>query len=342
MAVTAETQVIKIAHGAGGRAMWTLIQETILPRLGTRDLKGIGLAHLDDGAAFPLEDGYLVITTDSHVIKPIFFPGGDIGRLAVCGTVNDLAVMGVAEPLALTLGIVTEENFPFEALHRILDSVGAACREAGTVVETGDTKVMGHGDLDGLIINTTGIGLTKHITPDAGLSPGDQLILSGTVADHGITIMALREGLEFESDLRSDVAPVNGLVAAALEAGGVTAMKDPTRGGVSGALHEMAHKADVGILLREPDVPLRAEVRGAAELLGLNPLEITNEGKVLIGVSPESVDEVLEALRSHPQGKEAAIVGEAMSKHSGRIVLDTGLGKRYLPEPHGEPLPRIC
>ncbi len=342
MVVSPEKEVIKIAHGAGGPAMRLLIHETILPLIGTREIEGIGLKALDDGAALPLQDGYLVITTDSHVVKPIFFPGGDIGRLAVCGTVNDLAVMGAVDPMALTLSVVVEENFPLETVLRILESVGEACREAGTFVETGDTKVMGHGDLDGIIINTAGIGLTKKLTPDAGLRPGDQLILNGTVADHGITIMALREELDFEADLRSDVAPVNGLVAAALEAGEVTAMKDPTRGGVSGVLHEMALKSGVGILLREPDVPVRQEVLGASELLGLNPLEMTNEGKVIMGVRAEDAEEVLKAIRSHAMGREAALVGEVMDKHKGRVILDTGLGRRYLPEPHGEPLPRIC
>ncbi|MFQ5838326.1 MAG: hydrogenase expression/formation protein HypE [Thermoplasmata archaeon] len=342
MAVEREKEVIKVAHGAGGPAMRLLIQDTILPRIGTREVEGIGLEALDDGAAIPLKEGYLVVTTDSHVIKPIFFPGGDIGRLAVCGTVNDLTVMGAVKPLALTFGLVVEENFPLETLHRVLDSIGAACQEAGTSVETGDTKVMGHGDLDGIIINTTGVGITKRLTSDAGLSPGDRIILTGPVGDHGITIMALREGLDLEADLRSDVAPVNGLVETALEAGDVTAMKDPTRGGVSGVLHEMAQKSGVGILLRELEVPMRSEVRGAAELLGLNPLEITNEGKVIMGVRPDSAEDVLKVVRSHPLGREAAIVGEVMDKHEGRVVLDTGLGQRYLPEPHGEPLPRIC
>jgi hydrogenase expression/formation protein HypE len=211
-------------------------------------------------------------------------------------------------------------------------------------VVTGDTKVMGRGELDGIVINTTGVALTDTVVRDAGLHPGDQLIVTGTIGDHGIALMAKRHNLGFDADLRSDVAPINGLVRAALAAvpGAVTAMKDPTRGGVSSAVHEMAQKSGVGVVLHEPQVPVTQVVRAAAEMLGLDPLHIANEGKALLGVRADAVDRVLAALRAHPLGRDAAIIGECSADHPGRVVLDTGIGRRLVAEPDGEPLPRIC
>jgi hydrogenase expression/formation protein HypE len=336
---------IGLKYGAGGRAMRSLIEQLCVPALlGAPAAAGIGLADMDDGAAIPVGDRWLIVTTDSHVVHPIFFPGGDIGRLAVSGTVNDLAVMGAVEVTALTCAIVIEEGFPRADLERVYASIRAACDEAGAPIVTGDTKVMGRGEIDGLVLNTAGVGFCRRPVPDAGLAPGDVVIVTGTVGDHGMAIMAARHALSLEGDLRSDVAPINGLVRAALDAGGdaVSAMKDPTRGGLSSALHEMAQKARVGILLDEGAVPVSPDVRGASDLLGIDPLVMACEGKAVIGVRPGAADAVLAALRAHPLGRNAARIGRCLEQHAGTVILDTGFGRRILAEPEGEPLPRIC
>jgi hydrogenase expression/formation protein HypE len=335
-------QKIGLKHGAGGRAMRQLIEEVFLELASPVD--GIGLGALDDGAALRLGDQWLVITTDSHVVHPIFFPGGDIGRLGVCGTVNDLAMMGATEPLALTCAVILEDGFPRDDLARIRDSMKAAAAEAGAPFVTGDTKVVDRGACDGIFINTTGVALTRRVVSDAGLRPGDLLIVTGHVGDHGMAIMARRHDLGLQGELCSDVAPVNGLVRAALLAGGdeVVAMKDPTRGGVAGSLHEMAAKGKVGIIIEEQAVPVRDQVRAAADMIGIDPLLVANEGKAVIGVRAASADRVLAALRAHPLGRDAAIFARAIAERPGSVILDTGLGKRLLSEPEGELLPRIC
>lgn len=336
--------IITLKHGAGGRAMRRLIEETLAAGFTDAAVDGIGLAAMDDGAAIRLGERWLVVTTDSHVIHPVFFPGGDIGRLAIAGTVNDLAMMGATEVLGLTSAVIIEEGFRREELERIQTSMLETCREAGVRVLTGDTKVMGRGELDGIVLNTTGVALADAVVPDAGLGPGDRLVLTGTIADHGIALMAARRGFDFAGDLRSDVAPLNALIRVALAAvaGGVTAMKDPTRGGVASALHEMAQKSRVGILIEEPKVPLRPEVRAAAEMLGLDPFQIANEGKALLGVRSAAAEAIVAALRAHPLGRAAAIVGVCTSERIGQVVVDTGIGRRLLAESEGEPLPRIC
>jgi hydrogenase expression/formation protein HypE len=336
---------ITMKYGAGGRAMRALIETVFAAGFDAPDPDDVvGLAAFDDGAAFRVGDRWLVLTTDSHVVQPIEFPGGDIGRLSVCGTVNDLAMMGATEVLGLTCAVVIEEGFERATLERLHASMRAACDEAGTRVVTGDTKVMGRGEIDGVVLNTSGLGVTRQLVRDNGLRAGDLVIVTGTIGDHGLAIMATRHQLALEGDLRSDVAPLNGLVRAAMEAGGdaIAAMKDPTRGGVASALHEMAHKSGVGVVLEERALPIRDEVRSAAELLGLEPLHIANEGKAVIGVRAEAVNRVLSALRSHPLGRDAAVVGRAVADYVGSVVLDTGIGKRLLAEPEGEPLPRIC
>jgi hydrogenase expression/formation protein HypE len=335
---------ILMKHGSGGRAMRALIEHVFAAGAPEDPADRVGLLALDDGAAFRLGDRWLVLTTDSHVVHPIEFPGGDIGRLAISGTVNDLAMMGATEVLGLTCAVILEEGFATSTLARLQASMRATCAEANATIVTGDTKVMGRGEIDGIVLNTTGIGLTRRLVRDSGLRAGDRLIVTGTIGDHGMAIMATRHNLALEGDLRSDVAPLNGLIRAAIEAGGdgVVAMKDPTRGGVASTLHEMAHKANVGIVIEERRLPVRDTVRAAAELVGLDPLVVANEGKAVLGVRPEAVDAVLAALRAHPLGREAAVIGTAYDDYRGTVVLDTGFGKRLVAEPEGELLPRIC
>jgi hydrogenase expression/formation protein HypE len=336
---------IMLKHGAGGRAMRRLIEEVLVRDLAVPTTPGaVGLDALDDGAAIPLGDTWLVVTTDSHVIHPIFFPGGDIGRLAVSGTVNDLAMMGATDVLALTCALVVEEGFPRQDLERIQASLAHASREAEAPIVTGDTKVMGRGEIDGVVLNTTGVATTRRVVRDCGLRPGDCLLVTGGIGEHGLAVMAARLGLGLEGELRSDVAPLNGLVRAALDAGkdAIVAMKDPTRGGLAGVLHEMAAKSGVSIVIDEGSLPVSDEVRAAAELVGIDPLIVANEGKAVVGVRAESAERVLDAIRAHPLGRRAAIVGRAVAPLAGAVVLDTGFGRRLVPEPEGEMLPRIC
>jgi hydrogenase expression/formation protein HypE len=334
---------IALRHGAGGPATRQLV-ESFFARGARPDPDVVGLDALDDGAAIRVGDRWLVFTTDSHVVAPPFFPGGDIGRLAVCGTVNDLAMMGAVEPLGLSLALVLEEGFATKDLARIRDSIEAACAEAGTRILTGDTKVMGRGELDGVVLNTAGIGFARRLVRDDGLRAGDAILATGTIGDHGLAVLAHRHGLEAGEALRSDVAPLNGLVAAALAAGGaeIVAMKDPTRGGVASALVEMARKAGVGVVLEEAALPVRPAARATAELLGIDPLVVANEGKALVGVRPGAEEAVLAALRGHPLGRDACRIGRCVAEPAGRLVVDTGFGRRLVVEPDGEPMPRIC
>jgi hydrogenase expression/formation protein HypE len=347
--MSAQRERIAMKHGAGGRAMRALIEEVFVRGLASEPPTSgadeeVGLAAMDDGAALRVGDRFLVITTDSHVISPLFFPGGDIGRLAIAGTVNDLAMMGATEVLALTAAVVIEEGFERADLERIQASMRSTCFEAGVRVVTGDTKVMGRGELDGLIINTAGVAFTDCVIRDSGLRPGDRLIVTGTIGDHGLAVLGVRKSLGLDGDLRSDVAPIGSLVRAALTAanGEISAMKDPTRGGLASALSEMASKSAVGIVVDENAVPLSAAARAAAELLGIDPLHVANEGKAVIGVRPGAAERVLAALRAHPLGKQAAIVGTCIAEHQGSVILDTGFGKRLVHELEGDPLPRIC
>jgi hydrogenase expression/formation protein HypE len=335
---------VTLKQGGGGRAMRALIERLFIRDFAAMPFDGVGLAAMDDGAAIPFGDEWLVITTDSHVIHPIFFPGGDIGRISVSGTVNDLTMMGVTRLLGITCGVILEEGFPIEQLEAIQRSIVDTCVEAGTLVITGDTKVMGRGEIDGIAINTTGIGIAKRVVRDNGLRAGDRIVVTGTMGDHGLAVMAARHGLDLVGELRSDVAPIHSLITAALEAvgDGITSMKDPTRGGLSSSLHEMAQKSGVGILLEEARVPLTAAVRAAGEILGIDPLHVANEGKAVLGVSAAHADRLVEVLRSHPLGRDAAVVGTCITERPGSIILDTGFGRRLLAEPEGEPLPRIC
>ncbi len=335
---------IGLRHGGGGAAMRELVRSVFARNALPEGEDRLGLAALDDAAALRIGDRWLVYTTDTHVVNPAFFPGGDIGRLAVSGTVNDLAVMGATEPVGLACAVVLEEGFERERLLRIQASIEAACAEAGTSVQTGDTKVMGRGELDGVVITTTGFGFAERLVRDDGLQPGDDIVVTGTIGDHGFAVLVERNDLRIVGDLRSDVAPLNGLLAAGLAAGGeaVVAMKDPTRGGVASALHEMAEKSGVGVRLDESSLPVRAPVRAVSELVGIDVLHVANEGKALLGVRPQETKRVLEALRAHPLGREARRIGVCTDERPGQIVLDTGFGRRLVAEPDGELLPRIC
>jgi hydrogenase expression/formation protein HypE len=335
---------VTLSHGAGGRSMRRLVTDQFATQFAPSPHAEVGLAALDDGAVLRVGDQYLVVTTDAHIVWPTFFPGGDIGRLAICGTVNDLAVMGATAPLGITAAIVIEEGYPLADLERIRASMVQACREAGTTVVAGDTKVMGRGELDGIVITTTGVGLAEYVVTDCGLQPGHVIIVTGCIADHGLAVMAVRHALAFETPPQSDVAPINHLVAEVLRVGrgDISAMKDPTRGGVASALHEMAEKSGVGIVLDEMAIPVTPAARAVSELLGIDPLFVANEGKAVIGVAPAAARAVLSVLRATDQGRDAAVIGRCVDEHVGMIVVDTGFGRRLLAEPEGELLPRIC
>jgi hydrogenase expression/formation protein HypE len=304
------------------------------------------LETLHDGAVLEVEGARLAFTTDSFVVSPLFFPGGDIGGLAVNGTVNDLAMCG-ARPLYLSLGLILEEGFSMEDLWRVVRSIQEAAQEAGVEVATGDTKVVDQGKGDGVFINTTGLGLIPpgiHVSPQRA-RPGDVVLISGAIAVHGIAILSVREGLEFETTLESDTAPLNGLVEVLLRAAGpeVHVLRDPTRGGLSSALNEIASSAGVGIVLEEASIPIWDEVKGACEILGLDPLYVANEGKCLAIVAAEAAEAALEAMRSHPLGGEAAIIGQVVEAHPGSVILRSQVGgKRVVDMLSGEQLPRIC
>lgn len=334
---------INMSHGAGGGIMQGLISEIILGNLKNKRVNGgVGLDDLDDGATIPWEDYEIVISTDSHTVNPIFFPGGDIGTISIAGTVNDVSVMG-AKPLAIANAMVISEGFSGEDFEKIIKSMDAVCQEVDVAIITGDTKVMEHDKLDKIIISTTGIGVVKRgdVIRDSGLKIGDKIILTGSVGDHGISLMSFREGFGFETDLKSDVAPVWGMVEAALEIGGVNAMKDPTRGGIANALNELASKSGVGMLIDEEKIPVKAEVIAASEMLGLDPYEVANEGKVVMGVEADRADQILEAIRKTKYGKDAQIIGEVTN--DAHVIIETFLGgKRILEAPIADPVPRVC
>jgi len=345
---------VTMSHGAGGSVMMKMIKNHILKCLGGFKTE-VPLEALDDSAVI---DG-IAFKSDSHAVKPIFFPGGNIGRLSVAGTVNDLAVIG-AEPIALGLGLILEEGLPITDLDRILESIGDTCSEADVAVITGDTKVVEKGSLGGCVINTSGIGrrsealesnileIKKHRSfnkqwiLDSNLEVGDKIILSGTIGDHGIAVLSAQQGYNFGSEISSDVAPLNRIIMKTLVVGGVVAMKDPTRGGLSNSLNELSEKSNVGIHVFEENIPIRGDVKTACEILGLDPLEIGNEGKVVIGAVPEKTEEILAALKKTKKGRNAQIIGEATREFDGVVLETTVGGTRILLPPIGDPIPRIC
>lgn len=340
-------RIVLLGHGSGGLLSHALVREVFL-------------AHLDGGAPAPLEDaaeialadaqghlpGAVVMTTDSYVVKPRFFPGGDIGKLAVCGTVNDLAMRG-AHPLYLTAGFILEEGLPLDELEQVVRSMAAAAREAGVRIVAGDTKVVERGGADGLFINTAGVGLVPQgVAIGASRAQvGDAILLSGAIGDHGLTIMTQREGLRFEGVMRSDCAPLHGLVESLLAAapGHVHTLRDPTRGGLATTLCEIAAESGVGIEVEDARIPVHEAVRAASEILGLDPLYVANEGKLVAFVAPQAAEAALAALRAHPLGREAALIGWVLAEHRGRVALRTPFGaRRVLRMLAGEQLPRIC
>jgi hydrogenase expression/formation protein HypE len=331
---------ITMSHGAGGKATHTLIEAIFLDAF-----RNPLLEPLEDAAQLQVNGSRVALTTDSYVVKPLFFPGGDIGDLAVNGTVNDLSVAG-ATPLYLSAGFILEEGFPVADLSRVAESMRDAAAAAGVYIVTGDTKVVEKGKADGCYINTAGIGLIER---DISLGvaqarPGDAIIVSGPIGDHGITIMLARGELDIEADISSDTAPLNGLVAGLLDAvPGVRAMRDATRGGVATILNEIAKAADVGVLVSEDDIPVRAEVRGASELLGIDPMYVACEGRLVAVVPGDEADHAVAALREHPLGGQAAVIGHVRAEQPGIVQLKTAFGgTRIVDLLVGDPLPRIC
>lgn len=334
---------IGMSHGAGGEVMQSLISDIILNNIQNKQVNGgVSLDDLDDGATIPLEGYEIVVSTDGHTIDPLFFPGGDIGRISAAGTINDVSVMG-AKPLALTNSMIIEEGFPGDDFETIIKSMNTVCQETGTAIITGDTKVIEKGKIDKMVISTTGIGLAKkgEVIRDSGLTVGDKLIVSGSIGDHGMALMAYREGFGFDTDLESDTAPVWGMVEKALEIGGVTALKDPTRGGLANAVNEMADKSGVRLMLEEEKIPIREEVKAVSDMLGIDPFEVANEGKIVMGVKADTADEILKAIKKDKYGFNAQIIGEVVE--GSKVVMETLLGgKRILEAPVSDPVPRVC
>jgi hydrogenase expression/formation protein HypE len=331
-----------LGHGSGGRLSAELLSEVLRPALGRAAPPG----PLEDAAVFTAGDTDLAISTDAYVVSPLFFAGGDIGSLAVHGTVNDLA-MRAAMPMVLTIAYVIEEGFALADLRRVATSVGAAARAAGVPVVTGDTKVVGRGAADGLFVVSTGVGrrLAGAAPSAAGAAPGDAVLLSGPIGCHGTTVLSAREGLGFDTDISSDTQPLHRLVEAMVAAGGtaVHALRDPTRGGIASALNEIARDSHIGVEVWERALPVPGPVQAACELLGLDPAQVANEGCLLAFVAPHSADDVLAAMRSRPEGRDAVRIGTATTAEPGRVVVRTTVGsRRVLDMLVGEQLPRIC
>jgi hydrogenase expression/formation protein HypE len=351
------SEKIKLAHGAGGEIMDKLIKEKILKYFVKQKSSSVevSLAMLDDAAV--IDD--IVFSTDSHTVQPLIFPGGDIGSLAVCGTINDVSVMG-AKPIALSAGFIVEEGFSLETFEKIVKSMAATSTNAGVPIITGDTKVVEKGAIQEFMINTTGIGkrsktLENNIKEvrryrpfkqrwllDSNIRKGDKIIISGNIGEHGIALLSFREGYGFETKIKSDVAFVNGLMEKTMAVGGIVSAKDPTRGGLANTVNEFSEKSKVGILLDEENVPIPEGVRSACDMLGIDPLEIGNEGKVVLGVVKEKAEDVLSVLKKHPFVKNAAIIGEATDSVKNVVMQTTVGGKRILHKPLGDPVPRIC
>jgi len=356
--MTDKRGAITMLHGAGGTVMHNLVKNYIVKYFGESCTNAeVPLEAMDDAAVV----GDIVLKSDSHAVKPIFFPGGDIGRIAISGTVNDIAALG-AEPYALACGLILEEGLAISDLERILLSMQQTCGEANVGIVTGDTKVVEKGSLGGCVMNVSGIGrrtaalennlrvvkqYRNDFKPrwvlDSNLSVGDKIILSGTIGDHGLAVLSAQQGLSFGSEIKSDVKPLNRMIQSLLgEIGGVTAMKDPTRGGLADALNELSEKSKAGILVNEEKIPIREDVRAASEMLGLDPLEIGNEGKIIIGVVKAKAAQLRNWLKNTDEGKNAEIIGEVTKEFKGVAMQTIVGGKRIIAKPVGDPVPRIC
>jgi hydrogenase expression/formation protein HypE len=349
------TKKITLAQGAGGELMDQFIKQHILKSFIKQETVEVSLRALDDAAV--VDD--IVFTTDSHTVQPLIFPGGDIGSLSVCGTINDIAMLG-GTPTALSAGFIIEDGFSMDTFGIIVKSMAHTANKAHVPVITGDTKVVEKGTLQQFIINTSGIGkrslfLEKNINEvkkhrpfnkrwllDSNLRKGDVIILSGNIGEHGIALLSYREGYGFDTRIKSDVAPLNSLMEALLAEGGIVAAKDPTRGGLANTVNEWCEKSKIGILLNEDAIPIPNGVRSACDMLGIDPLEIGNEGKVVLGVVKEKADDILNVLKKHPLGKHAAVIGEVNKTMSGAVIQTVVGGKRILRKPLGDPIPRIC
>ncbi len=354
--MSSKKEKITMLHGAGGTVMHDLVKNYIVKYFGGIGNAEVPLEAMDDAAVV----GDIVFKSDSHAVKPIFFPGGDIGRIAISGTVNDISCLG-AEPYALACGLILEEGLAISDLEKILVSMRQTCIEAGVGIVTGDTKVVEKGSLGGCVMNLSGIGrrtqalesnlkvvrqhreLKARWALDSNLSNGDKIILSGTIGDHGLAVLSAQQGLTFGSQILSDVKPLNRMIQSLLgKVGGVVAMKDPTRGGLADALNEWTEKSKVGILIHENKVPIRRDVQTACEMLGIDPLEVGNEGKIIVGVVPQKAEEALAFLKQTPEGKDAQIIGEATREFKGLAMHTLVGGKRIIARPVGDPVPRIC
>ena len=335
---------IKLSHGAGGTVMDELIKELVIKGFRKRETKeGVGIDAMDDGALIKVGNYEIIITMDGHTVNPIVFPGGDLGRLAVSGAVNDTAVMG-AEPIAVLDSIIVEEGFSITELRNLIKSMDSAAAEVDVAIIGGDFKVMPKGSLDRIVISTTGFGILKGPRVlDSQAVVSDKVIVTGTVGDHGIALMSVREGLSFKTELKSDVAPIWVTIRSALEIGGIHAMKDLTRGGLSSALNEIAEKSKVSIWLEDGSIPIKQSVKSASDMLGLDPYEVTCEGKAVICVDKTKAEEVLKAIKKTEYGLDAKIIGEIKVDHPGMVLMKTLVGgTRILRKPIGEPIPRVC
>ena len=355
--MSSSEEKITMLHGAGGTVMHNLVKNYIVKYFGGLDNSAeVPLEAMDDAAVI----GDIVFKSDSHAVKPIFFPGGDIGRLSISGTVNDISALG-AEPYALACGFILEEGLAINDFERILASMRQTCIEAGVGIVTGDTKVVEKGSLGGCVMNVSGLGRRTHALDsnlqvvrqyrnqtsrwalDSNIVAGDKIILSGTIGDHGLAVLSAQQGLMFGSEIRSDVKPLNRMIQRLLEkVGGVVAMKDPTRGGIADALNEWTEKSRVGILVQEDKVPIREDVQTACDMLGLDPLEVGNEGKIIVGIVSQKAEQALEFLRQTEEGKNAQIIGEATTQFKGVAMQTIVGGKRIIAKPVGDPVPRIC
>lgn len=343
-----ESDTIQLGHGAGGKLQEELIdfitKSVKLRRVGT----GIGLDELEDAASIPLNtadaDMEVVITADGHTVFPLKFPGGDLGKLAVCGTVNDLCMMG-GSPVALTSVVLIEEGMSAGVVHEIMESFNRTAEEAGVAIIAGDTKVMPKGSLQEMVIATTGVGKKPkaRVILNRNVRPGDKLLLTGSIGDHGLALMAAREGINLETTLESDVAILAPLAEIAWEFPGLHMMKDPTRGGLASALNDVATKSHVSVWLQEDAIPVKPQVQAVASVLGLDPLEVACEGRFIAAVSAGQAEDLVAALRSHPLGADAAIIGEARAERAGKVLMETAVGgTRFVDMPLGELIPRIC